>query len=665
MVTALLITAPVYADKEEAEDEYVTVVTARRHGKLGPSVRKIKREEIEASGAHTTAELLEAEPAIQATTGSRGERIFTMRGFSQRQVVVLVDGAPAYVPYDGQVDLNMIPAELVEQVTVIKGPGSVLYGPNGMGGAVNIITRRPGAGPLAELTAETGRSDHLRLSASHSLQVTDSVAYTVHGGYTQQDNFALSSRYASRPGEDGGSRDNSDRRNANVGGRLWLSPATGHQLEAGLTLVDAERGSPGSVAYATPRYWRFSTWRAINATLSHRAVYLGALEMDEQVYVSLFDNLLNAYDDETFTTQLSPMAFSSWYHDQIVGGRIRARYRFDETPWGPTAIRFWASVQHDRHQRDDQDIEPLHPARAAERAEDRRTPNLQRERTIATLAPEVEASFVDWLSLTVALQLDMEAPTGEAETAVGVGPLLSLRLEPREGMLLLATAARRTRFPTLRERYSSAGGLRLPNPELSPEVAWNFGLDARLEVASWLTVQGAVFEAEVDDLIERVPAGNGVDRMENIGAARFIGGELAATLRPLRWLNLGAGYTLLHARRTDEGRDSDLLEHRPEHKASFRLRLTPWRWLGLASTLSVVGPQDFKHPETGAWGKLGTYARWDARADFKPLPWATVYVTAKNILDANYQTKFGYPDPGRQVFAGVKLTYNRGGGWSW
>ena len=652
LVLVLLVLLPIPAwggEEDEEKNEYITVVTARRHDKAGVSVQKIKRAEIQSSGAHSAAELLEGEAAIHAITGSRGERIFSMRGFSQRQVVVLVDGAPAYIPYDGQVDLNNFAAELVDRVTIIKGPGSVLYGPNGPGGAVNIVTRRPGSGPAAQVLAETGRSGHLRLRGYHALQVNDRVAYTVHGGYSQQEDFALSSSFTPKPGENGGSRDNSDRWSYNLGARVWAAPAQDHELEAGVTFVDSARGVPGSTAYSTPRYHRFTSWRTLNATLAHRGKYLDALEIDEQLFVSLFDNLLDAYDDNTFTTQDSPMAFHSWYHDQIIGGRVRAQYRFDETPWGPTSIRLWASVQHDRHQRDDEDG----------------TPPLESARTIATVAPEVEATFLELLTLVLALQVDVEEPTGEAEGMTGLGPLISLRLDPTDDLLVQASAARRTRFPTLRERYSSAGGYRLPNPDLQPEVAWNFGLEAGWRAARWLTLQVAFFESEVDDLIERVHLGNGVERMENIGSARFMGGELALRLTPLRWLQLRAGYTLLHARRTDEGRDTDLLENRPMHKATFKVRAAPWRWVELTTRLGLVGPQDFEHPETGAWGKLGTYARWDARLNFKPLPWLDLYVNVKNILDANYQTKFGYPDPGRQVFVGMKVTYERDGAVSW
>lgn len=638
------------AEKEAEDSGYVTVVTVRRvDTAAGVSASKIGRRDIVDSGAHDTTDVLEGESSLHAVSGSRGERIFSMRGFSQRQVAVLVDGVPSYIPYDGQVDLRMFPAELVDHISILKGPGSTLYGPNGPGGAVNIVTRRPGTGPLAQVMAETGRSNFLQLRGFHSLEVNEKIAYTVHGGLLRQDSFALSSLFSPQPNQDGVLRTNSDRSAYNLGARVRLTPAARHNLEAGVSFVDGSRGVPPSVAETTPKFWRFSTWRTLNITLAHQGEYLAGLKIDEVLYASLFDNLLDGFDDETYSTQLSPLALHSWYHDQIFGGRIRGRYRFRETPWGPTDVRLWIGVQHDRHEKDLEDGSAL----------------FIRQRTIVSLTPEVEARFVEGLSMTVALQVDVEGPSEGQETAVGLGPLLSLRWDPNRDLTLQLTGARRTRFPTLKERFSSAEGYRKPNPELRPENAWNIGLDASWLVVPGLGVQAAVFDAEVVDLIERVYLGGGVDQMQNIGAARLAGMELALNASPLRWLHLKAGYSFLHARRIDEGRGTDLLPYKPAHKATVRLRLAPWRWASLATTLAVVGPQDFEHPETGAWGNLGAYVQWNARLSVRPLPWAEMWVAARNLLDANYQTKFGYPDPGRQVFVGLRLSYYRDSGIRW
>ena len=633
-------------EEKESSPLYETVVRGRRVEQESASISKVRRGDIVRQGAHSASDVLEHDPSIHATSGPRGERIFSLRGFDQRQVVVLIDGSPAYVPYDGQVDLNMVPAELIDHITIIRGPGSVLYGPNGLGGAINIVTRRPGVGPLGEVSFESGRAGFVKLCGLHTYRVGP-LAYTVHGGLKRRNAFPLSSRFSATANENGALRENSDRSMYHLGTRLRLQLTPDHELEGGLLFLDGSRGVPPSTTDAIPRFWRFNVWRGVRASLGHHGQYLEDLEVDEQLFVSLFDNLLDSHDDKTYSSQTSYRAFHSWYHDWIFGGRVRARYRAEQTPWGPTEMRLWTSAQHDLH-------------REEWSAEWTKSESPQsRSRTIITVAPEAEAFFSDRWRAVVAFQVDVEVPGEDQETQVGLGPLVSARFDPRENLILRATVARRTRFPTLRERYSGALGFQVPNPDLRPESAWNIGLESIWRAARWLAIQIAVYDAEVDDLIERVHLGAGKDQLQNIGAARLLGAELTFKLTPVRWLHFKAGYSLLHARRTETTGSSDKLQYRPAHKASLDLMVAPWRWMELSTFLRLVGPQDFQHPDTQLWGSLGAFAVWDARMDLRPTRWASLWISVKNILDSNYQTEYGFPDPGWQLWVGLRLAYCR------
>ena len=640
-VVLAMLSGAARADDGSPEGEaYQTVVTVESTPAEGVNVQTVSREEVEQSGARSVADLLDLQPAIHATSGSRGERIFTLRGFEQRQVVVLVDGSPAYIPYDGQADLGAVPAALVDHITVIKGPGSVLYGPGGMGGAVNIVTRRPGHGPLAEWRVGTGRGDAYEAQGYHTYRL-GRLAYAVHGGLTHWDGLPLSSRFTATRGENGALRENSDRHVYHLGGRALLSLPRGHELEAGVTYVDGNRGVPPSTLESVAQFWRFSVWRGLSLSAGHRGRFLdgGALQVDELVYATLFDNLLDSYDDAGFDSQLTPRAFSSWYHDRIYGGRARLRYRTTRTPWGPTALRLWAGVQHERHRREDDD-----GVRAAV------------TREIVTVAPEAELFLGERWRLLAAFQLDVELPgADDLDTRVGPGPLAALRFEPLRQLMLQATFARRYRFPTLKERFSaSTTGLRLPNPGLSPEGAWHVGLEGEWRPRPWLVARAALFDAEVEDLIEQVHMGGGVTQMQNVEAARLLGAEISVELHPTRWLAAGLGYGWLHARRV--AADEDRLEYRPAHKVVLSARLSPRPWLELGPRLRVVGPQSFIDPATtDRWGTLGTYAVLDARLVVRPRPWLELYLDGQNLTDANHQTEYGFPDPGLRLWVGLAL----------
>jgi iron complex outermembrane receptor protein len=280
-------------------------------------------------------------------------------------------------------------------------------------------------------------------------------------------------------------------------------------------------------------------------------------------------------------------------------------------------------------------------------------------RTLVTAAPEVEIDPTPRWRLLASCQIDADIPgslpTEHPDTAWGAGPLASAQYSPHKSTTLRVTVARRSRFPTLKERFSSGLGLRVPNPGLRPEGAWHFGLDASYRLSRFLRVDASVYDAEVTDLIQSVSLGEGKDQLQNIATARLLGAEVLLAARPLRMLELGAGYSWLFARRTDGG-PSDQLAYRPAHRALASFVLTPWQWLEVSALLRVIGPQDYQDPITRVWGVLGTYAVLDARLEVRPLRWLAVWGRGTNLVGSNYQSEYGFPDPGRVVWLGLKVT---------
>jgi len=78
-------------------------------------------------------------------TGDFGRRDVEIRGIGQRGVrlAVLVDGRPEKMGIFNCSVTHSFPLDNVERIEVVRGPSSVLFGPDAMGGVVNIITRRP------------------------------------------------------------------------------------------------------------------------------------------------------------------------------------------------------------------------------------------------------------------------------------------------------------------------------------------------------------------------------------------------------------------------------------------------------------------------------------------------------------------------------------------
>lgn len=625
------------AASEEATDsgeepEYESVV----RGTIAddPQQRQIGREQIERSPGASLAAVLEREPGVFALTGSRGERALQIRGFEQRQIFIVIDGVPAYMPYEGLLDLGKIPAELIEDVVVLRGPSSLRYGPGGMGGTLSIRTRRPGDGPVLGTRFEVGRGLSLRTSAVHSYRA-GRVSWLLGGGVESREAVALSRLFQATENEDGGDREQSDRLMRHVVGRLRVAISPGSWLEATAWHIDGEWGVPPSVVSRDPRYWRVSEWRATVVAVSHRWIPSDGFVMQEQVFVGFLDNLLDRYDDATYSTQEGLDSFHSWYHDLTAGGWTRLRVALPRA----SLLRVELGARYERH------------LAQGDRGADREV-----SRVLILGALQLESWLNESVRLTAAIQT-------EAETAldVAVSPsgdvMMALRYEPESRPFSIGlSVARRSRLPSLKERYSrsSGAGDRIPNPNLSPEVALHLGIDASVRLRSWLRLEIAAFDSEVRDLIEQVQLGASLDQFQNVSRARLAGAEAAIVLAPRRWLEVELGYRYLYAVSlvTDE---PGPLSYRPDHLGSLMVMVRPVEELEISTTLRVVGSQQFQDPENHSWRVLGPYLAWDARIEGQPRPGVHLWLQATNLLDANYQTKYGYPDPGWQLWGGLRL----------
>ncbi len=149
----------------------VVVVTASRHATLAvdapAALSVVTREQIEARGADNVLDAIRAEPGLSLQGRAVGGRkVLSMRGLDARHTLFLVNGQRVSAS-DGVVgasdfQYDWLSTVDVERIEVVRGPLSVLYGSEALGGVVNVITRRPGAawrfGAVAEaLEADGGR----------------------------------------------------------------------------------------------------------------------------------------------------------------------------------------------------------------------------------------------------------------------------------------------------------------------------------------------------------------------------------------------------------------------------------------------------------------------------------------------------------------------------
>ena len=124
----------------------VIVVTGTRTPKLlsnSPvSVDVIGQDEIELLTQGTIAQALNFIPGVVVVRNQKDGYNIQMQGFDGDNVLILLDSQPLISPTGSAVDLDQISAQNIQQIEVIRGAASVMYGSSAMGGVINIITKQ-------------------------------------------------------------------------------------------------------------------------------------------------------------------------------------------------------------------------------------------------------------------------------------------------------------------------------------------------------------------------------------------------------------------------------------------------------------------------------------------------------------------------------------------
>ncbi|PSQ74633.1 MAG: hypothetical protein BRD36_01790, partial [Bacteroidetes bacterium QH_7_64_110] len=178
--------------QEYSLNEIVVSDQRRAGGEAVSTVQRVDYAAIESQDAADVSGLAELVPATHVQTNSRGQTILYFRNAGDRQVGQFFDGALLNIPWDNRVNISLIPAGVVEEMTVTKGVPSVRYGANVLGGAINFQSRTLDAeGQRTELRGALGTAEQRRAAATH-LGRTEQWDYTAAVQYTSRGNEPLS-----------------------------------------------------------------------------------------------------------------------------------------------------------------------------------------------------------------------------------------------------------------------------------------------------------------------------------------------------------------------------------------------------------------------------------------------------------------------------------------
>ena len=180
-------------------DEYTTLdtvkVTASRVEQelmdVNMSVSVITQDDIRHSSARTVGELLENVPGVRINNdGGQGIKRVKIRGESAFHTLVMIDGQKISEQKSMSGSPMLIDPSEIERIEVIKGPASVLYGSEAIGGAINIITKKGGTKPIGgEVSAGMNTSSSGKNAAASAYGSTNGWSYRLSASVEDNENL--------------------------------------------------------------------------------------------------------------------------------------------------------------------------------------------------------------------------------------------------------------------------------------------------------------------------------------------------------------------------------------------------------------------------------------------------------------------------------------------
>ena len=286
----------------------------------------IDRATLELAGQTSLREVLSQQPGVQtASSGSyRSTAGIFLRGSVTSQTLVLIDGVRVGSATSGGASLENIPLSRIERIEILRGAASALYGPDAVGGVIQIFTRE--ASPGLQMDASVGVGTDGQQQAGASLRGSDgALGYSLGVSREKASGISVISNPISgsyNPDEDGFSSSSVD---AKLSARLnrehavsvsLLRSDSDYQFDSvpfpnplGLTRITSEARAKVGLANATLK------WDAQWLTLWHSTVTIGS--SDEQSLADYFRLADGAFGGNTrFNTSRRQ---ATWQNDITFG----------------------------------------------------------------------------------------------------------------------------------------------------------------------------------------------------------------------------------------------------------------------------------------------------------------------------------------------------------
>ena len=603
-----VLPTPVFA--QAADDDIVVTASGfeQPRSEAGQAIEIVGRARLDQLQSATIAQVLQTVPGVSVATrgGLGGQTSAFIRGGSSAQTLVLIDGVRIndLTSPNGAFDFGALMTGNIGRVEILRGPNSVIWGSQAIGGVVNIQSIAPVDGFEGRLGAEFGGYDTKRLNAN--IAGTKGVFEGSVGGA-----FVKSAGISALAG--GTERDGYANATGNARLKVNISDSFTLDFRSYYNRAKVEYDSEFGVG-------------ANGLPVSRNRQFVGYVGAQFDMLDGRFHNRIAYTRTDLRRIGTDPIVFS--FNNFNVRGAIdRMEYHtaFDLNE----ALTLVAGLEYERT--------------FASTSFEGAAPDIARNDVVSGFG-QIIVRPVNGLTLTAGVRHDAYSDYGGQTTLGG-----NLAFTPNEGRTMFrATYAEGFRAPTLTEGQPPYGNL-----QLKPETARNFDFGVEQQfLEGKAQLFATYFNRRSNNLIAFSPVSF---QSENIDKVTAKGLEIGLDLNPSSQLDIRASYTLVDAiNRTVGDTFGNRQALRPQNSFSLTADWQTAFGLSLGSSLLVIG-DSFDDAANNV--RLDGYAFLGLRASMPLTDALEVYARVENMLDAQYTVVSGYNSFGRHATIGVRAKF--------
>jgi vitamin B12 transporter len=592
--------------------------TATPVGEVASSLTVVTARDIETQQSRTAPDVLNTVPGLNIvqTGGPGGQTSVFMRGTNSNHTKVLIDGIDVSDPSNpnGSFDFAHLLASDLQQVEILRGPQSGLYGSDAIGGVISFITKKGDGPPLATASLETGSfgtfNQTVGLSGSQ-----DNFNYAFNVANFHASDIPVTPLQLLPPGQQA---------NGNRYDNMTYSTKFGVDLNEFWTLNTVVRYTDATLLFTGDNFNNFPA--TPNAEQSTHNVH--QLFAREEAVWSAFDGRIKNYFGVNYANTRSS----------------------DIVPGDPAAtIGTGERIKYDWHA-----VTELAPGNnfivgLEDETERLDTTGFSAENGNKAGFVELQTQFAKHFFLTANLRDDVNDAFGEHQT-YRIAPSVIL---PVTDTQLKASYGTGFKAPTLSELFQNFPDFNFfGNPNLKPEQS--SGYDAGFEQPVFdnrVRFGSTYFHNSITNLIT---SNDTFTSYANVGLATTEGTESFVSAKVTDRVVLRADYTFTRA--IDASTGLQLLR-RPKEKWSATATWNPIDPLTVSATVLHVGGFLDVPREGGPPTNLTApgYTIVNLRGDYALTDQLKLFGRVDNLFNLHYQNPTGFLEPGLGVFGGIRF----------